>query len=52
MTGLIYRELHHEDLPPATFAGWTGQVVLLAKTAERGVLRCMNNMAFLCHHDP
>jgi hypothetical protein len=38
--------------PPATFAGLDRQVVLLAKTADRSVLGCTNDMAFLYHHDP
>ena len=50
--GLIYRELCREDPPPATFAGLDRQVVLLAKTADRSVLGCTNDMAFLYHHDP
>ena len=50
ITGLIARELRREDLPPATFGDLEQQEVLLAKTADRSVLGCMNDMAFLCEH--
>jgi len=50
VTGLIDRELHREGLPPATFGDLEQQEVLLAKTADRSVLGCMNDMAFLCEH--
>jgi hypothetical protein len=49
LTGLISRELSREGLPAATF-GDLDQEVLLAKTADRSVLGCMNDMAFLCEH--
>jgi hypothetical protein len=50
ITGLISRELRREDLPPATFGDLEQQEVLLAKTADRSVLGCMNDMAFVCEH--
>ena len=46
---LIGRELRCEGLPPDTF-GDLDQDVLLAKTADRSVLGCMNDMAFMCEH--
>jgi hypothetical protein len=49
-TSLIGRELRREDLPAATFGDLEQQEVLLAKTADRSVLGCMNDMAFLCEH--
>jgi hypothetical protein len=50
VTGLIGRELRREDLPAATFGDLEQQEVLLAKTADRSVLGCMNDMAFRCEH--
>ena len=50
ITGLISRELRREDLSPATFGILDEQELLLAKTADRSVLGCMNDMAFLCQH--
>ena len=50
VTGLIGRELRREDLPAATFGDLEQQEVLLAKTADRSILGCMNDMAFLCEH--
>jgi hypothetical protein len=50
VTGLIGRELRREDLPAATFGDLDQQEVLLAKTADRSILGCMNDMAFLCEH--
>jgi hypothetical protein len=50
VTGLIGRELRREDLPTATFGDLEQQEVLLAKTADRSVLGCMNDMAFMCEH--
>ena len=49
VTGLIGRELRREKLPAGTF-GELGRQVLLAKTADRSVPRCMNDMAFRCEH--
>jgi hypothetical protein len=45
---LIRRELASEGLPSAVFAGLGPQDLILAKTADRSVLGCMNDMAFLC----
>jgi hypothetical protein len=50
MTGLISPELRHEDLPSATFGVLGQQELLLAKPADRSILGCMNDMAFLCQH--
>jgi hypothetical protein len=50
VTGLIGRELRREDLPAATFGDLEQQEVLLAKTADRCVLGCMNDMAFRCEY--
>ena len=50
VTGLIGRELRREDLPAATFGDLEQQEVLLTKTADRSILGCMNDMAFLCEH--
>ncbi len=47
VTGLIERELQREDLPPGTFGNLRGQGLVVAKTADRSVLGCMNDMAFL-----
>jgi len=50
MSSLISRELDREGLPATTF-GDLGQLeVLLAGTASRSVLGCMNDMTFLCRH--
>ena len=48
VTELIERELRREGLPPATFGSLRSQELILAKTADRSVLGCMNDMAFLC----
>jgi hypothetical protein len=50
VTRLIGRELRSEGLPPATFADLDPDRVILATTADRSVLGCMNDMAFLCEH--
>ena len=50
VTGLIGRELRREELPAGTFGDLGQQKVLLAETADRGVLGCMNDMAFRCEH--
>ena len=47
VTGLIERELACESLPCAVFAGLEKGEVILAKTADRSVLGCMNDMGFL-----
>ncbi len=48
VTELVERELRREGLPPATFGNLRSQELILAKTADRSVLGCMNDMAFLC----
>ena len=48
VTGLISRELLREQLPADTFGGLDPASVILAKTADRSVLGCMNDMAFMC----
>jgi hypothetical protein len=50
ITGLITRELRREDLPPAAFGLLDEQELVLAKTADRSLLGCMNDMAFVCQH--
>jgi hypothetical protein len=48
ITELVERELRREGLPPATFGDLRSQELILAKTADRSVLGCMNDMAFHC----
>jgi len=48
VTGLIERELRREALPPDTFGNLREQDLVMARTADRRVLGCMNDMAFLC----
>jgi hypothetical protein len=48
VTGLIGRELRREQLPADTFGSPDPASILLAKTADRSVLGCMNDMAFMC----
>jgi hypothetical protein len=50
ITGLIERELARESLPAATFLGPGPAHVILAKTADRSVLGCMNDMALHCQY--
>ncbi|MGE5289774.1 MAG: DUF6933 domain-containing protein [Micromonosporaceae bacterium] len=50
VTGLIARELAREGLPPATFGPLDRQKLIVARTADRSVLGCMNDMAVLCEH--
>jgi hypothetical protein len=47
---LIGRELRSEGLPAGTFADLEPDKVILAKTASRSVLGCMNDMALQCEH--
>lgn len=47
---LIGLELRREGLPAGTFGDLAQEDVLLAKTADRSVLGCMNDMAFMCEH--
>ncbi len=48
VTGLIQRELEREHLPQDTFGVLEPGELVLAETADRSVLGCMNDMAFLC----
>jgi hypothetical protein len=48
VTRLIRRELLSEGLPPGTFADLEPEKVILARTADRSVLGCMNDMALHC----
>lgn len=48
VTGLIERELRREGLSASTFGNLRSQELILARTADRSVLGCMNDMAFLC----
>lgn len=48
MTRLVQRELSSEGLPGVTFAVPGPEGVKLAKTADRGVLGCMNDMTNRC----
>lgn len=47
LTHLMGREVLSEGLPSRTFADLEPEKVILAKTADRSVLGCMNDMAFL-----
>jgi hypothetical protein len=48
LTRLIGRELHRENLPTTTFPTGRPDELTIATTADRSVLGCMNDMAFLC----
>jgi hypothetical protein len=48
LTRLIGRELHRENLPAATFPTGRPEELTITTTADRSVLGCMNDMAFLC----
>lgn len=48
LTRLIGRELRRENLPLATFPLGDPDELVLARTADRKVLGCMNDMAFQC----
>jgi hypothetical protein len=50
VTTLIGRELRSEGLPPTAFASLEPDQVILARTTDRSVLGCMNDMAFLCEN--
>ena len=50
VTELIERELAREGLPRATFLGPEPVHVILARTADRSVLGCMNDMAVRCEY--
>ncbi|MDA8264919.1 MAG: hypothetical protein M0T79_06155 [Actinomycetota bacterium] len=45
---LIERELLAESLPAGIFGDLRADELLIAKTADRSVLGCMNDMALLC----
>lgn len=47
---LIVRELAAEGLQPNLFGHLAADEVVIAKTADRSVLGCMNDMAYLCGH--
>lgn len=47
-TGLIRRELEREHLLEDTFGSLDADQVVIVRTADRSVLGCMNDMAFLC----
>ena len=47
---LIGRELARENLPAGTFGAPGQEELIIAATADRSVLGCMNDMAFLCGH--
>ena len=48
VTGLISRELLREQLSVDTFGRPDPADVSLAKTADRSVLGCLNDMALMC----
>jgi hypothetical protein len=50
VTRLIGRELAREGLPATTFGALGEQDLIVARTADRSVLGCMNDMAVLCEH--
>ena len=50
VTQLIERELLSEGLPPSAFGNLENQVLGIAKTADRRVLGCMNDMALHCEY--
>ena len=50
VTELIERELAREGLPMATFLGSGSAHVIIARTADRSVLGCMNDMALHCQY--
>lgn len=48
---LIGRELAAEKLPAATFGSADCLDLIVARTADRSVLGCMNDMALLCEYE-
>ncbi len=50
VTGLVERELLAEGLHPGTLGELRGEPLRYARTADRSVLGCMNDMAFLCEN--
>jgi hypothetical protein len=47
VSALVQRELQEEHLPAHTFGDLGNEALVVAKTADRSVLGCMNDMAFL-----
>lgn len=45
---LIQRELLSEGLSPDAFGDPSSEQIIWAKTADRSVLGCMNDMAYMC----
>ena len=48
---LIARALAREGLPSVTFRLPDEKELIVAKTADRSILGCMNDMALLCQHE-
>jgi len=48
VTSHVHRALINEDLPPTTFGHLSAEKLELAKTVDRRVLGCMNDMAWYC----
>ena len=46
VSALLERELQEEDLPAHTFGETQSEALVVAKTADRSVLGCMNDMAY------
>jgi hypothetical protein len=44
------RELARENMPTETFGAVYTDELIVAKTADRSLAGCMNDMAFLCEH--
>jgi hypothetical protein len=50
ITGLVQRELDNEALPTGAFGDLDKQDLRIAKTTDRSVLGCMNDMAVRCEY--
>ncbi len=50
VTRLIGRELAAENLPATTFGSPDCRDLIVARTADRSVLGCMNDMALMCEY--
>lgn len=50
VAGLIKRELDNEALPPDTFGHLDNEPLHVARTTDRSVLGCMNDMAVRCEY--
>jgi hypothetical protein len=48
VSSLIERELRWEECPPSVFGPLGTEDLLIARTADRSVLGCMNDMAMMC----